>query len=185
MKNIFDKIRRMGEREESGFTLIEILVATTVFLLASTMFMGIFMTISNTTLMVEGNRLAQQDSRYAIEMVAREIRNGKNFEITSDKKELDYESKDGGFYRIFTEEVTEDDGDSYLVLYKQDDANGSKVQLTSNVVSIIDFGFGIYEPANEYPSVEITMKIKRNGYEKLSEGSTVMLKTMVTSRVRE
>jgi hypothetical protein len=61
-------------------------VATTVFLLASMMFMGIFTTISNTTLMVEGNRLAQQDSRYAIEMVAREIRNGKNFEISTDKK---------------------------------------------------------------------------------------------------
>jgi hypothetical protein len=64
--------------------------------------------------------------------------------------------------------VTGDKGDSYLVLYKQD-ASGltPKVQLTSNVVSIVDFGFDIYEPANEYPSVAITMKIKRNGYEKL------------------
>ncbi|HPH78724.1 MAG TPA: prepilin-type N-terminal cleavage/methylation domain-containing protein [bacterium] len=183
MKNNFDKIRRMVEREESGFTLIEILVATTVFLLASMMFMGIFMTISNTTLRVEGNRLAQQDSRYAIEMISREIRNGKDFEVSDDGKELTYIDKDDVSYRLFTQTETDKDGNEYVVLFRQ---NGNiTTQLTSSVVDMRDINFRIYEPANEYPSVEITMTVKRNGYEKLGSGSTVTLKTMVTSRVRE
>ncbi len=179
--------------EQSGFTLIEILVATTVFVLASMMFMGIFATVSNTTLQVEGNRLAQQDSRYAIEMIAREVRNGCNFEIEdggADGQVLKYNSgtcdlsTDPVVWEIYSKKIN-NDGEEYFVLYKkQEGATIDGTQLTSDEVAIKNINFQVIQPANEYPIVEVAMEVYRQGFKKVQDATTTTLTTRVTSRVR-
>ncbi len=180
MKNLLKQFRS----EQSGFTLIEILVATTVFVLGSMMFMGIFATISGTTLRVEGNRLAQQDVRYATELIAREVRAGYNFEVDDQGDELRYETKDGD-YRIYTEEIDKAESDEdfpVYTLYKEQDGVGLPSQLISDEVFLKDLNFAVIQPANEYPIVEISMEVFRKGFKKVQDATTIT--TRVTSRVR-
>lgn len=187
MKNIIKKFAS----DQSGFTLIEILVATVVFAIGSMMFMGIFTTISNTTLRVEGNRLAQQDSRYAIEMISREIRNGCNFEVEQDGELLKYTSGSCDLstnptsWEIYARTVTNTDGEQYLVLNKRQSGQTiDGTQLTSDEVAIKDVNFQVIQPANEYPIVEVSMEIYRQGFKKVQDATTTTLTTRVTSRVR-
>jgi|GEM_PF-6281351 len=166
---------------EQGFTLIEIIVATTVFVTATMLFMGVFSTISNNTLVIEGTRLAQQDARYAIEQVSREVRNGWNYEIDLAGEILTYETcEDGAIVTHELRYVTE--GDDQGVLLKSTPGYPDE-RITSSLSDIESFSFAIDQPAGMYPLVQIDMKLKRSEFDRFA--NELEFTTKVGSRVRE
>ncbi|MFA4930428.1 MAG: prepilin-type N-terminal cleavage/methylation domain-containing protein [Patescibacteria group bacterium] len=173
-------------KNQSGFTLVEILIAAMIFMLSSIMFMGVFSMVSNATLRVENERFAQQDARYAIEQVSREIRGGWDFETADGGKTLEYKSLsvDGDLMdcSMYFELMDEGTDNAKGVINKQCDLLSGVQQLSSGVINVEDFEFAVIQPANEYASVELRMKVKRQDFNKLAK--SVELSTRVTSRMR-
>lgn len=173
------------ENNQSGFTLVEILIAAMVFLLASVMFMGVFSMVSNATIRVENERFAQQDARYAIEQVSREVRGGWDFETADAGKTLRYKTLSDGAVldcEMYFEVLDEGTEDEKGVVNKSCDLIDGVQQLSSGVINVEDFEFAVIQPANEYASVELRMKVKRQDFDRLAK--SVELSTRVTSRMR-
>lgn len=189
--------------DNKGFTLVEVLVAMTVFVIASIMFMATFNLVSQTTMRVESSRLAQQDARYAVEQMSREIRNGWDFEVRNltgnqEGKALLYAANDANGnpqHYLISEQYLEDD--SRTIVKQLVDQNGNPtggstpVPLLSTVVGLTDktegaddggLRFRLIEPASEYPAVEIEMTVKRENLERFAKPLSII--TRVTSRMR-
>jgi prepilin-type N-terminal cleavage/methylation domain-containing protein len=181
MKNIYKQFISPS----SGFTLIEIIVATTVFVIASVMFMGIFSTISNVTMRVEGQRFAMQDARYAIEQASREIRDGWNFRFDdpSNKQKLTYDNADGTYVMEYITTGTGNNVQGELVRYPQGAVDTTGEKLTSTISDVQSFAFDIIQPPGDYPIIEIRMTLNRQDFEKFKE--PIELSTRVTSRTRD
>lgn len=167
-------------KSEVGFTLVEIIVATTVFVTATMLFMGVFSTISNNTLIIENTRLAQQDARYAIEQISREVRNGWNYDVDTTGEILSYQTCEDGTIV-----------DHELQLVKDSDDQGRIVKvtglmeedITSSLSDVNSFSFAIDQPAGMYPLVEIHMNVKRSEFDRFA--NELEFTTKVGSRVRE
>ncbi|MFZ5392522.1 MAG: PilW family protein [Patescibacteria group bacterium] len=189
--------------DNKGFTLVEVLVAMTVFIIASIMFMSTFNLVSQTTMRVESSRLAQQDARYAIEQISREIRNGWDFEVRNptgaqEGKALFYATSDTNGneqHYLISEQYLEND--TRTIVRQLVDSNGNPtggstpLPMLSTVVGLTDktegaddggLRFRLIEPASEYPAVEIEMTVQRENAERFSKPLSVI--TRVTSRMR-
>lgn len=77
-----------------GFTLIEILVAITVFVLLILMVTGIFLAVVSAQRKAAAVRILQDSVRYSIEAMSRDIRTGYGFSISGN--ELRFTSTIGG-----------------------------------------------------------------------------------------
>ncbi len=189
--------------DNKGFTLVEVLVAMAVFVIASMMFMATFNMVSQTTMRVESSRLAQQDVRYAVEQISREIRNGWDFQVqditgTSEGKSLVYATVDTNgntqYFRI--REAYLDNSDNPTIVKELYDPVGgvalsSPVPMLSTVVGLTDktegendggLRFRLIEPASEYPAVEMELTVKRENMDRFAKPLSVV--TRVTSRMR-
>jgi prepilin-type N-terminal cleavage/methylation domain-containing protein len=72
MFNFFNKNKKSSE---AGFTLIEILVVVTIFSLLMVTIAGIYVAFSRTQLRTKASQRLLNDSQYALELMAREIKN--------------------------------------------------------------------------------------------------------------
>ena len=61
-------------KSQKGFTLVEILMATAIFAIASVIISGIFINASNLQGQVSNYQKLQNDGRYIVEKIAKEIR---------------------------------------------------------------------------------------------------------------
>ncbi len=61
-------------KKQEGFTLVEILMATAIFAIASLIICGIFINASNLQSQVSNYQKLQNDGRYIIEKIAKELR---------------------------------------------------------------------------------------------------------------
>jgi len=181
MKNIFKQLVRLYAKN-SGFTLVEIIVATTVFVTATMLFMGVFSSISNNTLLIENTRLAQQDARYAIEQIAAEVRGGWNYSVApGGGPVLSYESCEDGVIKE-NELRWIEDGTGQGLIVKQT-VGQPDVQVTSSLADVENLNFVLDQPSGMYPLVQIDMKLKKS--ESKRYVNELEFSTKVGSRVRE
>ena len=179
-------------KKNSGFTLVEILVAMTVFVVASIMFMATFNLVSQSTMRAEFKRTVQQDARFAIEEMSREIRNGWNFQTNTDGSQLSfafYQDKEVYYKKIYAGY----NNDGIKTIFQQicsDEALtncSAGVPMVSAVVGLEEgedsgLSFRVIQPASEYPIVEIRLRLKRQNADRFA--SPISLITRVTSRMR-
>ncbi len=76
------KLTTQNHRIESGFTLIELMVATSVFLILVTLSTGVFIQTLRTQRTLSAVTAANESASQALEQIARETRTGYNFGLS-------------------------------------------------------------------------------------------------------
>lgn len=83
------------ERSRRSFTLIEIIVATTIFAIAIVMVTASFGMANKWQKQVKANREIAEAGRFAMEKISRDVRSAKAIEVSSDASILTITNQDG------------------------------------------------------------------------------------------
>jgi len=177
MKYFFNKIKN----QKSGFTLIELMVATSIFMMIMLMAMGSIVVSGNASKRTQKLRYAMDNVNFALESMTRSIRMGTNYEKTSRgisfllDSELDGESQTIEYF-LGTEE-----GQEYNSLYRTIN-NGPAVKIVSSDVNVerLDFNINGNGENDGSPSVYILMKGTVNI--KGQENTSFAIQTMASQR---
>jgi prepilin-type N-terminal cleavage/methylation domain-containing protein len=176
MKYFFNKIKN----QKSGFTLIELMVATSIFMMIMLMAMGSIVVSGNASKRTQKLRYAMDNVNFALESMTRSIRMGTNYEETSKgisfllDSELDGESQKIEYF-LGTE------GNGYNSLYRSVDG-GPEVKIVSSDVNVerLDFKIKGNDEDDGSPSVYILMKGTVNI--KGQENTSFAIQTMASQR---
>jgi prepilin-type N-terminal cleavage/methylation domain-containing protein len=176
MKYFFNKIKN----QKSGFTLIELMVATSIFMMIMLMAMGSIVVSGNASKRTQKLRYAMDNVNFALESMTRSIRMGTNYEETSKgisfllDSELDGESQKIEYF-LGTE------GNGYNSLYRSVDG-GPAVKIVSSDVNVekLDFNIKGNGENDGSPSVYILMKGTVNI--KGQENTSFAIQTMASQR---
>lgn len=107
---------RKKNNKESGLTLIEVIVAIGIFGLVVSMAFGIFGLALTSQRRIIALKNVEDNTRFAIELMAREIRTGKNFSGNTSLLSFTNAKSESIVYRLNnnTIEKSSDGGSSYL-----------------------------------------------------------------------
>jgi prepilin-type N-terminal cleavage/methylation domain-containing protein len=159
--------------KKTGFTLIEMMVAVTVFTVMTVVCLSAFLNISNIQRKAEAVRAVNDNLNFSIELMAREIRAGQDYIVGGGGTSLNFTNVDGDtiFYRLSVGRVERSgDGVNFFAL-------------TAPEVAITKFLFFIDgEAAGDNKQPRITLVI--NGLAKNKEGieSKLNLQTTISQR---
>jgi prepilin-type N-terminal cleavage/methylation domain-containing protein len=177
MRYFFNKIKN----QKSGFTLIELMVATSIFMMIMLMAMGSIVVSGNASKRTQKLRYAMDNVNFALESMTRSIRMGTNYEETSKgisfllDSELDGESQKIEYF-LGTEERQE-----YNSLYRTiDDSPAVKIVSSDVNVEKLDFIIKGNRENDGSPSVYILMKGTVNI--KGQENTSFAIQTMASQR---
>ncbi|MFA6094369.1 MAG: prepilin-type N-terminal cleavage/methylation domain-containing protein [Candidatus Paceibacterota bacterium] len=161
---------------KKGFTLIELMVAVSIFAMVMTLATGATLSIISQNRHARAMQAVMMNLNYALETMARNIRYGSGYNLMPDGS-LSFISKmsDGEptAYRLGDPDLGENDEVIYL------EVNGLATELTSpQEVIIDDFSFDITGDTRKFISIFI------GGSAKIDGGNTVpfTLQTAVSSR---
>jgi prepilin-type N-terminal cleavage/methylation domain-containing protein len=169
---------------KKGFTLVEVLVTVTVFAAVISVSSSIFLSVGNLQKRVVELKTLQNEGRYLMEKMVREIR----------AREIDYSaiasSEDN---LIMTRELVfkpDKDDEVYTIEFAEENKNvlvgidGNDSSLNIDDVEVVDLKFFVPNPDIDYwqPGAVILLKIKykeRSGEENIE----LSLQTTVSSRI--
>lgn len=183
------EMKSKGYQENRGFTLIEILVATAIFIIAILVIGGIFVSITKAQRRSKIEQRVQAEARYALETMAREIQKGK----------IDYEAYGGTLSSnlVTTLNLKRPNRDS-VAFTMQDDTlkmtvGGVEQAVLSGNITMQDlqfyitpredpFAFGAGIP-DEQPRVTISFLIKDKDETKIEKQTEMKAQTTVSVRI--
>lgn len=162
-----------------GFTLVEMIVAVTVFVIAIMIAAGLFVTIVRAQAKTTAQRLVNQEARYVMETINREAR-------------LAMGSSSAPAIGVSGNTLTLTSGTSSktFTLSSERIQMGSSF-LTSNNVRVTQFTLSNYLSASDYtppatptrqPSVTITITVESGGGPTSPRGAQIILRTTISSR---
>jgi len=170
-------------KQISGFTLIEILVATAIFAVASVIIGGIFMNATNLQRQSANVQRLQNEGRYMIEKIAREIR-GRELDLyNSSSTALVFKKDESGNV------VTIQYRSSSSLAYTSQDGTANLNAADVRIPSLKFFIYPQYEyipgtstpTINVQPRVTILMKIVNNDIPKYQKQITIQ--TTISSKI--
>lgn len=171
MKHFFKKIKN----QKSGFTLIELMVATSIFMMIMLMAMGSIVVSGNASKRTQKLRYAMDNVNFALESMTRSIRMGTNY----------VETGNGGISFVLEEQKIEyflgTENQDYNSLYRRID-DGEPVKIVSSDVNVerLDFEIKGNGENDGSPSVYILMKGTVNI--KGEENTSFAVQTMASQR---
>jgi prepilin-type N-terminal cleavage/methylation domain-containing protein len=182
------KICVRDRRQISGFTLIEVLVAMAIFLVVITVAVGIFTSTQGGTQMIFGMRNVQDNGRYILESMSKEIRMGSVLSVANaGGGTILYGSlSDGenGPYESLTIKNSSGNNISYVFDNVNKRITRSNNRVSSSKVEVTG-GFYIYKAGGSvgvFPArVTVSLKIK-NVAAKVSQQVQLNLQSTVSSR---
>lgn len=165
-------VKLKNENYKKGFTLIEVLIASLIFVVVITVATSVFVVNSTVGDKSRTIRELSQSARYGLESIAREARNSETMEKVGE--ELRIKSKVG------TEKSYTLDGDKIKVSTDGSDP----IDLFPENVTVEKWSVvNIAEVNNPYPLIQIEMQLSYNlGTGKKSESYTQTYRTAVTNR---
>lgn len=169
--NFYKKI--ITDKSDSGFTIVELIVAMGLFMVLITMVSGVFLRSIRTQRAVVGLIAANSNAQLAIEQMAREMRTGSVFSISGpDDNIINFtNAKDEAVAYSW------DSADKSL----KRSANGVEEKITADNVSVEKANF-ILLSDNSYPArITVIMKIGANNLNKGDE-AFINIQTTVSSR---
>lgn len=158
---------KIAENKNGGFTFIETIVAVAIFSLVVVMVVGIFISIIQAQRKGLASQKVQENARYVLEMMAREIRMSEINTAAGLQNSLD----------ITAHKATGDEAILYSLSNYQIMRNGQPI--TSDQVKINYLGF--YVTKNLQPRVTINLQVIAQGG-KPSEQAQMNLQTTIVSR---
>lgn len=158
---------------KKGFTLIEMMVAVTVFTVIMVVCLSAFLNISNIQRKAEVVRAVNDNLNFSIELMTREIRSGQDYIVGGGGSSLTFTSVDGYtiFYRLLNGRIERsDNGVNFFAL------TAPEVVITK-LLFFIDG-----EAAGDFQQPRVTLVI--NGLAKNKEGieSKLNLQTTISQR---
>lgn len=186
----------INERARNGFTLIEIIVSLGVFALIILIVIGIFINITRQSRQSIDTQSVYNDIRLTMELLAREFRTGKNFEIINKGYDNDCpntsQTQDQNNYCLRLENQAGqtitfwvDDGKLFR---RQNDTNNQNnntytEQITSNKsnTEIVRLDAILSKTENEQERITLILKAKPAG-SKETQDTTILLQTSISSR---
>lgn len=159
---------------KKGFTMIELLVATSLFAVLSGIVSGSFISIMKSQRSIVSFINANDNASFVFEQMVREIRTGSGFSVNRDADELLFTNARGI-------EVSYKYQDETL---KKSEARGEFNNLLSNDVIVKSLKFYLLgeNPGDDLPTL-VTMALRLKSGESSLEGLEINLETSVTSRL--
>ncbi len=77
-----DKIKKLAKIRQGGFTLIEMMVAVSIFAIVVTIALGAFLNVSEIQNKAMAVRAVNDNLNFAVETMMREIRTGRNYSVS-------------------------------------------------------------------------------------------------------
>lgn len=133
----------MKNNHEAGFTLVELLIAT---LLIGIISLGIFQTLRVSINSLKQNQQINasfQNANMSLAMIVRELRGGKNFNISSNSQSITFENQDGD---TITYSLSSDN------LFRS--VNGPQTLLAENVTN-----FQVTQPVTGLYTINLTINV--------------------------
>ncbi len=107
-------------KQQKGFTLLEMLVVSAIFIMALTAMVSIFVQTSRAQKTLASSEKLQADTRYIVELMAREVRNNR----------IDYNFYDGAAKKNLSDQPVNYlalmDSDNKQIIFYYDDSESSK-----------------------------------------------------------
>ena len=184
MKEIQLKYNRNSWKYDrrKSFTLVEVLVAGTILVLTLPVITQIYLyTLKNHRILVSISEVSDNIG-FAIEKMNREIRMGRDFEISEDGKELT-------FYSPENEKITYRYNEEEKSIERKEGEKGRAERLTGENVEVeklIFHGEGLEGPEEEdnlQPRITIVLKFHSKEAKKESEKYSTELQTTISSRL--
>lgn len=159
-----------------GFTLIELMVAISIFMMIMTMAMGSLLVTLDAKKKAEALSFTMDNLNFAMESMTRNLRMGKNYDCTG----IDRNCPDGNYGVMFnsSEKFSLGTGKIFYFIEKRDNSNYNTIKrcssiLSSSCVDIIADNINIYDTSKFYvkgvgdesPNLQIqpSIYIKING----------------------
>ncbi|MFH1759099.1 MAG: prepilin-type N-terminal cleavage/methylation domain-containing protein [Patescibacteria group bacterium] len=153
-----------------GFTMIELLVATTLFVVVIGIASGLFIQSLRSQRATMALMAANDNASLTLEQMSREIRIGSMFSTNSDGTQLSFTSQRSG-----------------AVIYRFDDANGlierNGIALTSDNVEVVYLYFDLMgEELGDGQSTRVTIRLGVSANDERAQDIVTRLQTTVSSR---
>ena len=179
-KIIFTNIKRKtqnSKRKAKSFTLVEVLVAGTILVLTLPVITQIYLyTLKNHRILVSISEVSDNIG-FAIEKMNREIRMGRNFEISEDGKELT-------FYNPENEKIIYRYNQNEKSIEREEEGKVKKLTGENvEVEKLIFHGEGLEEGDDRQPRITIVLKFHSKEAKKESEKYSTELQTTISSRL--
>ncbi len=156
---MFYMIGNKKQNNKRGFTIVEMVVAVTIFSVVVVIAIGSFLAVLTANTKSLGVKNIQQDARYIMDQIAHDVRSGTIDYVNHDDKlsTLHIVLRDGSRVEYSFVVLGSEDG-AGNIFYK--DANGNSTKINSDKVDIIDMKFAVYpnsssELSSEQPRVTI------------------------------
>ncbi len=121
-------MKKEGIQKSQGFTIIEMLVSTTIFLIVLTITTSLFLVNVRTQRYLLASVNASENISYAIEVMGREIRTGKNFSLNNNSLSFLNTKNETVKYSLINDRVKREVG-------------GQSEFLTSEDIEVMDLNF--------------------------------------------
>lgn len=172
---------------KSGFTLLEMLISLGIFSVVVVSSIGLTINISNAQRKASNIQAIQDNIRFGLELMTKEMRTGSNFRITSlcsPTAEIMFEDAN------FVEKVYFLSGNTVMRLVKTSGAEGcaEAVPFTADDVRVDALRFFLrghaVSPNDGQPMITISISV-RSKSEKIALESSMNLQTTIVQRLRD
>jgi prepilin-type N-terminal cleavage/methylation domain-containing protein len=179
--------KRVPKKNDSGFTLIELMVSVAIFAIVTLITSGSFIVLANIYRKVQSNRAIIDNLNLAMDTMALQIREGRDYRFvncgsnTINKCIKFNEYMISGDKYEFVDEVMYYVGAGDNVLYQKYNKEPLAIPLTSKEITVDDLSF---IPSTNRPQ-RVTVIIKGEAHNKEGLSSDFLLQTTLTQRNRQ
>jgi len=141
------------KEKRKGFTLVEILIATGIFVMVMITLSQVYISIIKTERIAYALLNAENNIRNNLEIIGRSVRMGKNFELTNDNSKLCFDYYLDNKWQRWCYQYDKDSKKLFQIIESE------KLEMLDPSLSLEDFHFYPIKSTNSQVSFIITLKV--------------------------
>jgi len=175
------KIKEILNKKRNSFTLIEALMAVTLFMIIATILINIYVATVRSERIAYAILRDSDVTQNVLETMARAIRMGSDFELIN-QKTLKFQTEEEGkkFFTVFKYVYDDVAKKGWIERIKDIDKPGDFIKLTPDNMSVEDFEFKIFGAEKEQENILIKFNVVSKVY---GNDYKTFIQTAVTPRL--